>query len=52
MDKIFGHISNGVGHTYNISDVYETEYVCENVGCYNYNKIIFVWTEVKKDTIL
>ena len=45
MTALFGHETADVG-------VYETEYVCENVGCYNYNKIIFVWTEVKKDTIL
>ena len=52
MDKIFGHISNGVECAYTMSGVYETEYVCENEDCYLYNKIIFVWTEVKNDTIL
>jgi len=57
MTALFGHattniLANRVGHIYNTVEVYETEYVCENVGCYNYNKIIFVWTESENDTIL
>ena len=57
MTALFGHattniLANRVGHIYNTVEVYETEYVCEVEGCVNFNKIIFVWTNVDKTEIL
>ena len=57
LTALFGHattniLANRVGHIYNTVEVYETEYVCENMECVNFNKIIFVWTLVDKTEIL
>ena len=57
VTALFGHATDDMvlqrlGYTYNTVEVYETEYVCENTECVNFNKIIFVWTELENCTIL